>query len=51
MIEIQKPSEVPDKFTLLLSRDGKVRRQCHVMRRSETGIGVQFVFSNSNNTD
>jgi hypothetical protein len=51
MIKIQTPNEVPDKFTLLMSRDGKVRRQCQVVRRSETGIGVQFVFSESNNTD
>ena len=51
MIKIQTPNEVPDNFTLLMSRDGKVRRQCRVVRRSETGIGVQFVFSESKNTD
>lgn len=51
MIKIQTPNEVLNKFTLLMSRDGKVRRQCLVVRRSETGIGVQFVFSESNNTE
>jgi hypothetical protein len=51
MIKIKTPNDVPDKFTLLMSRNGKVRRECQVVWRSETGIGVQFVFSESNKTD
>jgi PilZ domain-containing protein len=42
-IALQTPIEVPEKFILLMSKGGKVRRQCQVVRRSETEIGVQFV--------
>jgi PilZ domain len=44
-IEIQSPSEIPDEFDLLLSSDGKVRRKCHVVRRTEKGIGVRFALN------
>jgi hypothetical protein len=44
-IEIKAPNEVPEQFTLLLSRDGKVRRQCQVIRRSDAEVGVQFIFN------
>ncbi len=44
-IEIKAPNEVPEQFILLLSRDGKVRRQCQVIRRSEADVGVQFIFN------
>jgi hypothetical protein len=30
---------------LLLSSDGKVRRKCHVVRRTEKGIGVRFALN------
>jgi hypothetical protein len=36
------PHMVPDKFTLLLSASGKVRRKCRVAWRSRTEFGVQF---------
>ncbi len=36
---------VPDQFTLLLSYDGHLRRQCLVVWRSETTIGIEFVRS------
>ena len=39
------PTEVPDEFVLVLSNTGKVRRRCKVIRRSETVIGVTFVFT------
>ena len=35
-------SAVPDKFVLVLSRDGRVRRRCTVAWRSETTMGVHF---------
>jgi hypothetical protein len=44
-IETPSPSEVPDEFDLLLSRDGKVHRKCQVVRRTEKEIGVRFVLS------
>jgi hypothetical protein len=36
------PDDVPDRFTLLLSSCGRVRRACHVAWRSESDVGVQF---------
>jgi hypothetical protein len=38
-------SEIPDEFTLLLSKYGNVRRRCKISWRSETAVGVQFVFA------
>jgi hypothetical protein len=34
--------EMPERFLLSLSRDGKVRRQCQVVWRKENEIGVRF---------
>jgi hypothetical protein len=42
-LELQTDSEVPDRFTLLLSKYGKVRRECKVSWRSKTAIGIRFV--------
>jgi len=36
------PDAVPDKFTLLLSSCGRVRRLCRVVWRSRSEFGVQF---------
>ena len=36
-------SEVPDRFSLVLSQDGKVRRYCEVVWRSQALLGVRFV--------
>jgi hypothetical protein len=36
------PSEVPQEFHLILSRDGQLRRQCQVVWRSAAAIGVRF---------
>lgn len=36
------PDLLPDRFTLLLSSCGKVRRTCRVAWRSKTDLGVQF---------
>lgn len=43
MIESPLASGVPNEFILLLSKDGKVRRQCKISWRTETAIGAQFV--------
>jgi hypothetical protein len=42
-LTIENPADVPDEFTLLLTGDGSVRRQCRVMRRIDREIGVQFL--------
>jgi hypothetical protein len=36
------PKVLPDRFTLLLSVCGKVRRSCRVAWRSTEELGVQF---------
>jgi PilZ domain len=46
-IKLQVGDQVPDKFILLLSKDGKVSRQCKVSWRKGTEIGVQFVVGSS----
>jgi hypothetical protein len=42
-LEMDALDTVPDDFILLLSRDGRLRRQCLTVWRSETAIGVEFV--------
>ena len=42
-LEIKAVDAVPDQFILLLSYDGRLRRQCSVVWRSETAIGVEFI--------
>jgi hypothetical protein len=37
------PEELPSEFLLSLSRDGKVRRSCHVKWREADKVGVKFV--------
>jgi hypothetical protein len=39
---LPKPSDVPDSFELVLSKNGGVRRRCEVTWRAEKSIGVQF---------
>lgn len=36
------PKSLPEKFTLLLSSCGRVRRNCRVIWRSKLEVGVQF---------
>jgi hypothetical protein len=36
------PKALPEKFTLILSACGKVRRNCQVIWRSTAEVGVQF---------
>jgi PilZ domain len=44
-LEFKNIDTVPDQFELLLSYDGHLRRQCSVVWRSETAIGVEFIQS------
>jgi PilZ domain len=37
------PDGLPDNFILLLSHDGRLRRQCSVVWRSKDSLGVEFV--------
>ena len=37
--------EVPPEFILSLSKDGKIRRRCHVKWHEAQKIGVQFVMA------
>jgi PilZ domain len=42
-ITIDAPSGVPFEFFLVLSKDGKVRRRCRVIWRSDDQIGACFL--------
>jgi hypothetical protein len=42
-LEVKKEDVVPDQFILLLSHDGRLFRQCSVVWRQETTIGVEFI--------
>jgi hypothetical protein len=42
-LELAKASTVPDQFVLLLSHDGSLQRQCSVVWRSDTALGVEFI--------
>jgi len=42
-LETTIPAKLPDQFVLLLSHDGRLRRQCVVVWRSETAVGVEFI--------
>jgi len=41
-LELENVESVPDKFILVLSHDGRLRRQCSVVWRSENSIGIEF---------
>jgi hypothetical protein len=41
-IDVQSIDRVPDRFTLLLTRNAKMRRVCEVIWRQGTGLGVRF---------
>jgi PilZ domain len=41
-LELQTESDIPDEFTLLLSKYGNVRRKCTVSWRSKATVGVRF---------
>lgn len=41
-LDVDKPDAVPDRFVLLLSDSGSVRRRCRVVWRKAQQIGVTF---------
>jgi len=42
-LELRKGIQLPDYFVLVLSHDGRLRRQCSVAWRTSTSIGVEFI--------
>ena len=42
-LRVDKPNELPEKFTLLLSSMGQARRLCRVIWRSRKEAGVKFL--------
>lgn len=42
-LKVADPTNLPDRFLLLLSRDGVLRRQCAVIWRAEDTLGVEFI--------
>jgi len=42
-LKVNASDALPDQFLLLLSHDGKLRRQCSVAWRSDTSVGVHFL--------
>lgn len=42
-LKVASPGAVPDNLILLLSYDGRLQRQCAVVWRAETEIGVEFL--------
>jgi hypothetical protein len=41
-LAVEQPSQIPEFFTLVLSRGARTHRRCQVRWRSATEIGVQF---------
>jgi hypothetical protein len=41
-LDVDEPDSIPDRFVLLLSKNGKARRLCRVVWRNEHQLGVQF---------
>ncbi len=41
-IDVETVDELPDRFTLLLSGNGSPRRNCRVVWRQPTQVGVDF---------
>jgi hypothetical protein len=42
-LQVNSAETTPDQFSLILSHDGRLRRQCLVVWRSNKTIGVQFL--------
>jgi PilZ domain-containing protein len=41
-LNLENGTELPDKFILLLTENGGARRQCRVVWRDGTAVGVKF---------
>ena len=39
---LEQDTELPDTFVLLLTRNGQMRRNCHVVWRDGLTLGVEF---------
>lgn len=46
-LTVETPTDAPDNFVLLLSKNGEVRRQCTIAWRSKESVWVRFVGSRS----
>jgi hypothetical protein len=46
-LKVETAEAVPDEFVLVLSHIGRLRRQCSVVWRSDTTIGVAFIRDDS----
>jgi hypothetical protein len=44
-LRLPTTKDVPERFTLILSRDGTVKRECCIVWRSDQEVGVRFVRS------
>jgi hypothetical protein len=44
-LRIQTTSAVPDEFTLVLSKGGRVRRRCQIVWRREDIMGIRFLIA------
>lgn len=44
LLKPKAPTPVPNEFILVLSRNGGLRRRCMVAWRSESAIGIRFLF-------
>lgn len=42
-LKVDASDALPEQFILLLSHDGKLRRECSVIWRSGNGVGVRFL--------
>jgi hypothetical protein len=42
-LELQSQGQIPDEFTLLLSKYGNVSRKCKVLWRSKNSVGIRFI--------
>jgi len=50
-LDVKDPSAVPDQFVLLLSGSGSARRNCRVVWRTPTHVGVAFAKRLTDMTD
>jgi hypothetical protein len=41
-LELETAATLPNKFMLLLSHDGGLRRECCIVWRSENAVGIKF---------
>ena len=41
-IHVESDGEIPDQFMLLLTKRGSARRNCHVVWRNGSELGVEF---------